>query len=239
MLTLRLYLLALGPFFLAALFCTSAVAQSAIYNTPSTDVMPRGGIYLEGGVYAHPGSYENGGYQSYGARVVYGATNKLELGLNAYYTEVGEGSAPVEIQPNFKYRFFDDESKGVAAAVGGMLYAPATHVGDGDTVGMVYATVSKKVRKTYGPRVTGGVYGLVGAEPGSGTAGGAIVAYEQPVTGRVSLLADWYSGKNRVGSSAVSVGFTLTSKSYLYLGYSISNEHGSANYVGVSYGYTF
>ena len=72
-----------------------------------------------------------------------------------------------------------------------------------------------------------------------GTKNGAILAYEQPLTGKLSFIADWYSGKNRFGYAAAGFGLTLTRRSSLYAGYNFGNSGRANNSLGLFYGYTF
>jgi hypothetical protein len=146
---------------------------------------------------------------------------------------------PVELQPNVKYQFYSNEENGVSAAAGGILYAPVSHRAGTDTFGLLYTVVSKKVKGAYGPRLTGGGYGLVGRADGTGTLGGAIVGYEQPLHSKVNFVADWLSGKNRFGYVTPGLSFTLPHASALYAGYSIGNVGRKNNALFVYYGITF
>ena len=108
-----------------------------------------------------------------------------------------------------------------------------------DTFGLVYTVVSKKVKGSHGPRLTGGGYGLVGRADGNGSVGGAIVGYEQPVYKRVTFVADWLSGKNRFGYVTPGFSVALPRASALYAGYSIGNFGRKNNALFVYYGITF
>ena len=108
-----------------------------------------------------------------------------------------------------------------------------------DTFGLLYTVVSKKVKGSYGPRVTGGGYGLVGRADGQGSEGGAILGYEQPLHSKVSFVADWLSGKNRFGYVTPGFSVALPRSSALYAGYSIGNVGRKNNALFVYYGITF
>ena len=60
------------------------------------------------------------------------------------------------------------------------------------TYAQLYAEFSKKVKRgMYGPRFTGGVYGVVnGGDLFVGPHAGAIVGYEQPIHPKISIVAD-------------------------------------------------
>ncbi len=237
--------MSLKKFFLYLILAVCAVntsvahAQTTVWNTPSTDVQPQGAIYVEGDFISHLASYQDGGYQSYGARVIYGARRRMEVGLNAFYTKVGGGSLPVELQPNVKWQLYQNEDKGLQAVVGGIAYIPVTKRAGTDTSGMAYASVSKKIKGNYAPRLTGGAYAMLAANQRAGTRGGAFVGYEQPLHRRVSFLADWYSGKNRLGYAGGGLAFTTSKRSVLLVGYSVGNQGRGNNNLAVMYAYTF
>lgn len=217
----------------------SAAAQSTLFNIPSTDVVAEGRTYLEFDFITHPESHERGGFQTYGVRAVFDVRKGVEAGVNVTTTDALLPNQPVEIQPNAKWQFYQNESKGVAAAAGGILYVPATDRGATDTFGMVYSTVSKKVRAKYGPRVTGGAYTLLNRKSGNGSTTGAIVGYEQPVLRRASFVADWMSGNNRFGYLTPGVAVTISKQSSLYAGYSIGNRGRKNNALFLYYAITF
>ncbi len=222
-------------------WCSShdALGQSSLFSVPTTDVMATGEAYLEADFDSHLTSYESGGFQSYGAFALYGVGKRTEVGLNAYYVKAGGSPEPVELQPNAKWQVFEDEVKGVAAATGVILYVPITQRAGSDTFGSVYGTVSKKVNGLRGARFTAGAYTLIGLEAGSGSRNGGLFGYEQPLHTKVSFIADWITGKNRLGYAAAGLGITLSEKSVLYTGYFFGNEGRANNSLAIYYGITF
>lgn len=214
-------------------------AQSTLFNIPSTDVVTEGKTYVEFDFISHLRSHSNGGFQTYVPRVVYGVGKGLEIGANVSFTDALAPDQTVEFQPNFKYQFYQNEDYGVAAAAGGVLYTPIANRAGADTFGLLYTTVSKKLRGDYGPRLTAGGYGLVGRVNGSGNEGGAIVGYEQPLHPRVSFVADWFSGKNRFGYVTPGLSLAVSSRSALFAGYSIGNVGRANNALFIYYGITF
>ncbi|MDX6484721.1 MAG: hypothetical protein QOE95_2494, partial [Gaiellaceae bacterium] len=201
----------------------AARAQSTLFNIPSTDVVPEKKTYLEFDFISHLESHADGGFQAYIPRAVFGAGKHWEVGTNVAFLDAEAPDQPVELQPNVKYQFYSNEDNGVSAAAGGILYAPVSHRAGTDTFGLLYTVVSKKVKGAYGPRLTGGGYGLVGRADGNGSEGGAIVGYEQPLHKKVSFVADWLSGRNRFGYVTPGFSFALPRSSALYAGYSIGN----------------
>ena len=218
----------------------NTAAQSTLFNIPSTDVVAKKKIYLEFDFISHLEDHQDGGFQAYVPRAVVGLGKRTEVGLNAAFVDALSPDQAVELQPNVKHQFYQNESNGVTVAAGGILYLPVTNRTGTDTFGLVYTVVSKQVRATYGPRVTGGAYGLVGRVDGSGSNGGAIVGYEQPLApGRISFVADWISGKNRFGYVTPGLSISISKTSSLYAGYSIGNQGRRNNALFVYYGITF
>ena len=91
---------------------------------------------------------------------------------------------------------------------------------------MVYGNFSKKVKSgAHGPRLTFGPYGIVGASDAFyGPKGGVLLGYEQPITGTVAFVADWFSGKNGFGYFTPGVSLTLPHSGLLNIGYSFGND---------------
>ena len=216
----------------------NSAAQSTLFNVPTTDVQPRGKVYLEADFITHFASHKDGGYQTYGPRVVVGAWKGTEVGVNVFYTKSSDPE-PVEIEPNFKWQFFTDEKHGLAAATGVLINIPLTQRRQIKTTAMFYLVGSKNFSARYGPRFTFGGYTLAGPFEEGTTRSGIIAAYEQPVTKKVSFVTDWFSGNNDFGYVTPGVGINFSSKSSLYTGYSIGNEGRGNNFLGVYYGYNF
>jgi len=230
---------ALGALCTIILTCTFVKAQSTLFNIPSTDVVAKHKTYVEFDFVSHLESHENGGFQAYVPRIVFGAGKNVEIGTNVAFLDALAPDQPVELQPNIKYQFYNNEKNGVAAAGGGILYAPIANRTGTDTFGLLYTTVSKKFKGTYGPRVTGGGYGLVGRTNGNGNEGGGIFGYEQPLHAKVNFVMDWLSGKNRFGYVTPGLSFVVSKTSALYVGYSIGNFGRKNNALFVYYGITF
>jgi hypothetical protein len=229
------------PFFIAAVVLVvsaPAFAQSTIMNTPSTDVVTPKKVYVEMDFLTNYAWQRDGSFQNYIPRVVVGIPGKFEAGVNVSFTHIEGQDLPVEIQPNVKWQFYQNEKLGVAGATGCILYTPLNHRAGTDTMGQCYGVGSKRFTGNHGPRFTGGAYTLIGAsaEP---TKQGAIAAYEQPLFNRFSFLVDWFSGNNRVGY--VSPGISIaTSKTMAFTtGYAIANHGRGKNALFFYYGKQF
>src|SRR5437868_9255632 len=93
----------------------AARAQSTIATVPSTDVVAANSIYLEFDFTSHFAHQRAGGFQSYAPRAVVGVGHHVEIGANVIYTNGFGAPQPIEIQPNLKWQFYQNESAGVAA----------------------------------------------------------------------------------------------------------------------------
>ena len=186
----------------------------------------------------HYASYREGGYQTYGPRVVVGLPGKTEVGVNVFYTRAQPGE-PVDLQPNFKWQFYDNEKLGLALATGVLISTPITRRSLGSTTAEVYLVGSKTFTAFHGPRVTFGGYRLVGSFEEGTDKSGIILGYEQPITSKVSFVTDWSSGKNDYGYVVAGTGITLSPKSSFYAGYNFGNQGRGNNSLGVFYGYSF
>lgn len=235
----RLTLRLLSLLAVCALWGVVATAQTTIINTASTDVMAPKQTYVEFDFLTHPTRFRDGGFRSYAARVVTGVAKGVEVGANVAFTDAFEPNQPVEVQPNAKWKFYDNESAGVAASAGVVGYIPVRHREGTDTFALTYANVSKKVSGRYGPRITAGAYTTIGQVRDSGSRRGATLAYEQPLHRKFSLVGDWLSGKNRFGYVAPGFIYTPSSKTLIGGSYIIGNEGRGNNALYVFFGYTF
>ena len=95
--------------------CAEAVAQSS-----STDVLPRGAVYVEFDLNGHIARFRDGGYQTYASRFVFGVSRNVEAGINVEFSNPVVPDQGVELQPNVKWQFHNDETHGTSASVGSL-----------------------------------------------------------------------------------------------------------------------
>lgn len=213
-------------------------AQSSVFNIPSTDVLAWREGYFEANFIAHLSSYESGGFQLYGPRIVYGLGKRTEIGLNAFYTRA-DPAEPIELQPNFKWKFFEHQETDLAAATGVLFLIPITQRSSSTSRAQIYAVVSKNLKGDFSPRFTAGGYGLIGSFEEGTTKQGVLLGYEQPLGKRLSFLADWSSGNNAFGYLGAGAFINLTTNTALTIGYNIGNQGRGNNSMNVSYGISF
>jgi hypothetical protein len=214
-------------------------AQSAIFNVPTTDVLPKHELYVEADYITHPASYAKGGYHSFGPSIVYGVGKKIEIGFNLYFTRAAEPEA-TELQPNAKWQIYNDEERsGFAAAVGGIAIIPLTERETTNTNALFYVALSQKIKKNFGPTFTTGAYSFVGRMEEGENRTGILLGYEQPVHNKLKFFADWYSGNNSFGYAAAGIEITFPKEHFLYAGYSFGNQGRGNNWLGIFFGRTF
>ena len=201
-----------------------AAAQSTIFNIPTTDTVAPQKVYFEFDYLKQVPGPDEGKFQIFAPRVVVGVTPQLELGFNVANSHYSHGGGTYALfQPNAKYKFYADDDQGLAASAGVLWYIPMNHRDDVDSFGLVYGVISKKVAS--GARVTAGPYGVLAKEGAfSGRKGGVILGYEQPLSGKVSFVADWFSGKNFFGYFTPGISIVLPRSGLLNIGYSLGND---------------
>jgi hypothetical protein len=220
---------------LFVLVAESAMAQSTIFNIPSTDTVGKGQGYLEFDFLPQaPGPDQGAGLFIYNPRFILGLPHDVEVGVNVpiYHNSDASPSNLAYIQPNIKWKFYKNDDEGLAAAAGVVVNTPMNSRDGQATWSYVYGNFSKKVKAgDYGPRVTAGPYGVIAnADPTSGPVsflgprGGVLLGYEQPLSKTVSFVADWFSGKNSLGYFTPGISVTLPHSGLFNAGYSIGND---------------
>lgn len=216
----------------------AAFGQTTLFNIPTADTLQRGSWGLEGDFITKPVSYRDGGYQTYGYRVAYGLTNKTEIGSNFYLTYDGDKTS-AQAEFSLKQNVYRNERLGVTVSGGAVAFVPLRARGTDKTSVMVYGVASKSIEPLNGLTVTGGAYHVFGGSEDFGDKTGAIVGVNQPIAGRLSFVADWFSGKNRLGYASAGLNFNVTKRQYLTTGYSFGNSGRGNNSFAAYYGITF
>ena len=80
---------------------------------------------------------------------------------------------------------------------------------------------------------------MANTEQDFGTRTGALVGLEQPITDKLTLLADWTSGKNRFGYSNIGFGYGIKKSQNLSVAYTFGNSGRGNNFLSVFYGFNF
>jgi hypothetical protein len=143
--------LTLVPAALVALWCVlvaqSAMAQSTIFNIPSTDTVEKGKGYVEFDVLPQaPGPDAGGRITLYNPRVLAGLPHDVEVGLNfpIYHYNDSSPANFAYIQPNVKWKFFKNDEMGLAASAGVVVNVPLNNTDGQATWSYIYGNISKK-----------------------------------------------------------------------------------------------
>jgi hypothetical protein len=224
-----------------ALFCgvfSAAHAQQTIFNVPTTDVLDRGKVYAELDVSFKPtDSTSVNKFSSFVPRVVVGAGSRIEIGLNIT-GNIQPGPDTTTLVPAVKWKPYQGKDNGVAIVVGDHLYFPvrnrAYNAGN-----YVYAEISKTFKT--GTRVTAGGYDFTRNVVATANRSGGQFGFEQPLNKKVTLAADWFTGKHAAGYFTPGVVFKVGPKVTGYAGYSIGNQNPSSgnHFFLLELGYNF
>jgi hypothetical protein len=199
---------------------TASVAQETVYNVPNGDVLDRGKVYFEFDATYMPRTAA----RTYTPRIVVGVGHRVEIGLN-----LNGLSAPGDPQatptPTIKWKAYDGGTNGWAFLIGDDLFIPVQNrtyrAGN-----YAYAESTKTWRaKT---RATFGAYAFTKNVVASGNRAGGQFAIEQPITSRLTLAADWYTGDQALGYVTPGIIFKATSQLTLYGTYQIGNRRAAA-----------
>lgn len=207
----------------------TAMAQSTIFNIPSTDTVAPKKVYTEFDYLANLPKMDSGMFQWFVPRVVVGIAPNVEAGANFLIAHV-PGATNTYFQPNIKWKFAQSEMKGLAGSGGLIWYTPMNNRDGVDSYGLVYGSFSKKFMGAYGTRITMGPYGIVGADDNYiGTKAGAIIGLEQPIHAKATIVADWFSGVSGFGYFTPGISISLPHSSLFNVGYSIGNDSYDGN----------
>ena len=212
-----------------------AAAQSAIFNAPSTDTQNTNTTNISADVSAHLASFRKGGFVTFGTAVTHGLRDDLEAGVNLYFTR-HEGPTAGELQPHIKWRFLDEDKAGVDAAVGSLLLLPLNKAAGDSPQLAIYANAARSFKDL---RLTVGAYHVATTEEEFGNRSGAFAGLEKPLNEKITVVADWISGNNKLGHGTVGLRYAVNSAQTLELGYSFGNTRYGNNYLSAFYSFDF
>ena len=195
-----------------------AYAQQTIFNVPTTDVLDKGKVYGELDVSFKPVALR---FSSFVPRIVAGCGSRFEAGLNIT-GNIQPGPDTTTLVPTIKWKAYDGGDNGWAFAVGDNLFIPVRNRSY-DAGNYLYAQVSKAFKT--GTRLTAGGFHFSAnvVAPGAERAGGQF-GLEHRVNNKLTLAADWYTGKHANGYFTPGVVFKPHPKVTGYFGYSIGNS---------------
>lgn len=196
-------------------------AQQTIFNVPSADITPKGALYVEHEsqfrVWEHHKFWTGTHYFAYGL----GHNSEIDItqtNLNSPdpSNTLAIGLGGRSVIPLFKPKYPDSELKWT---IGGEVPVFLKKSGMGV---WTYSHLSMRIPKLK-TRLTGGV--SYGTNPVFGRAAVAFIGgIEQPVSKRVSVITDWYSGTHNLGLWTVGGSLQLSKSTALFLGWQIPNN---------------
>lgn len=208
-----------------ALCACAARAQQTVFNVPTTDALDKSKLYAE--LDASVKFYKSADvpeFSSFVPRVVVGVGHRVEVGLNVA-GNIQPGADATTPVPAVKWKFYDGQKNGWAAAIGTNFYAPVRHrsyrAGDYSYL-MLSKTFKAGTRLGFG----GYFFSKNVVAPDANRAGGQFT-FEQQVTKRLNLNADWFTGKHASGYFTTGAAYKLTDKLTGVVAYSIGNEKAS------------
>jgi hypothetical protein len=202
--------------FLAAFPVCRAYGQETVFDVPSADILDKGKIYGELDVTARPVNP----LATFTPRIVVGIGHGIEVGMNL------DGlSAPtvdqLEISPTVKWRLWKDETSGWSFYVGDDLFFPVCNR-TYNAGNYLYAFFVKEW--THGTRIGLGGYDFARNVVAKANRAGGQFTLEQRVNNRLTLAAEWYTGKQTAGYVNAGAIIKINSKLTLYAAYQIGNE---------------
>ena len=219
------------PLILTLCFSFSVKAQQTIFNVPSADITDKGVVYLE-----HESQFRawNPGPYWYGTNYfAYGFGKGIE-GDITLYNVASPPSNNISMGIGFKAGFplFEKAypKEELRWTVGSQLLVGF----EGQGVGYWgYTHLSGKIPEI-NTRLTVGISGMTRQLCGQNTIQ-FIGGIEQPITKKLSLIADWYSGKHTLGFFTSGVSVAVFKSTTIFLGYQIPNSRKAAGRQGLTF----
>lgn len=225
-------------FVYAIAFNSTAKAQQTVFNVPSADVLDAGKVYLEIDAAFKP---NNGRiirrFSSFVPRFVAGVGGNVEVGLNLT-GNINPGADSTTLVPAVKWRFYQNKKKDFAVFAGNNFYIPVRNRAYKFGT-YTYAATAKMIGKT---RLTAGAFVFSKSVVASGAArGGGQFAVEQTINSKLTVSADWLTGKHASGYFTPGAIYKFTPKLTGYFAYSIGNADARKgnNFLLLEAGYNF
>ncbi len=190
-------------------------AQETVFDVPSADILDKGKIYGELDGTVRPVDP----IETFTPRVVIGIGHQIEIGVNfdGLTTPV---TGELELSPTIKWRLWNRANCGCSFYVGDDLFFPVRQR-TYNTGNYSYAAFAKQWK--HGTRVTAGAYDFTKNVVALANRAGGQFTFEQTVTSRLTLAAEWYTGDHAAGYVNPGAIIKITSKLTGYAAYQIGN----------------
>ena len=203
-----------------------AEAQQTVFNVPTTDVLDKGKVYFELDVSAKPINSEAlSSFSSFVPRVVIGTGGRVEIGINLT-GNIQPGPDSTTLVPTIKWKAFDGGENGWAIALGTHAFIPVRNKAY-DFGNQSYVMVQKTFRTNTRIGFGGSVFTREVVAPGA-VRGAGQFTFEQPITSKLTLASDWFTGKHANGYWTSGGSYKFSKKLTGYSAYSIGNSNVSS-----------
>lgn len=200
-------------------------AQQTAFNVPTTDVLNKGKAYFELDISGKPNDADAlGHFSSFVPRLVFGVGHGFEVGVNIL-GNVQPGPDSTSIAPAVKWKAYEGKTNGWAMVLGDNLYFPVRNKGY-NAGRYAYTTIQKSFRQSTRVGFGGYFYSKNVMAPDASRGGGQFT-FEQPITKRLNLNADYFTGKMANGFLTTGAAYKLTNKLTGVAAYSIGNSNAS------------
>jgi hypothetical protein len=189
--------------------------QETVFDVPSADVLDKGKVYGELDGTVRPVDP----LATFTPRLVIGVGHRMEVGVNfdGLSTPALE---QLEISPTAKWELWKGKTSGWSFYVGDDVFFPVRQR-TYSAGNYVYAFFAKEWK--HGTRIGLGGYDFTRKVVANANRAGGQFTFEQRINNRVTLAAEWYTGKNAIGYVNPGAILKLNLKLTLYTAYQIGN----------------
>ena len=219
--------------------CMKSQAQETVFNVPTTDVLDKGKVYfeLDASLKLNDSTAVNK-FSAFVPRLVVGAGHHIEAGVNIL-GNIQPGPDSTTISPTIKWKVYDGKDNGWAIVLGDNVFIPV-HNRPYDAGTYSYVMTQKTFNKSTRIGFGGYFFSKNVVATNANRAGGQFT-FEQPLNKKVTVAADWFTGRHSAGYFTPGVVFKVGSKVTGYAAYSIGNQNASRgnHFFLLEFGYNF
>lgn len=201
--------------FLVLFAASGTYGQQTVFDVPSPDVLDKGKVYFELDGTVRPVDF----LSTFTPRVVVGLGHQIEVGVNLNGLSA-PGIGQLEISPTVKWRIWDQQSSGWLLYIGDDIFFPVRER-TYNAGNYFYACFAKEWR--HGTRIGFGGYDFTRNVVATSNRAGGQFTFEQRVSNRATLAAEWYTGNQANGYVNPGAIVKLSPKLTLYVAYQIGN----------------
>jgi hypothetical protein len=219
--------------------CKKTQAQETVFNVPTTDVLDKGKVYFELDVSAKPNdSVAVNKFSSFVPRLVIGAGHRIETGVNIL-GNIQPGADSTILSPTIKWKVYDAKDNGWAIVLGNNVFIPVqnrAYDAGTYTYVMTQKTLNKSTRLGFG-----GYFFSQNVVAANANRAGGQFTFEQPLNKKLTVAADWFTGRHSAGYFTPGIIFKVGSKITGYASYTIGNQNASRgnHFFLLEFGYNF